>query len=55
MPLLCPHGFDTCTTTLDARERLRKKNTDGLSSAICSIPFLADGMDVQMHRLDTSL
>ncbi|KAF9449192.1 glycoside hydrolase family 92 protein, partial [Macrolepiota fuliginosa MF-IS2] len=28
MPLLCPDGFDTCTTTLDARERLRKLNTD---------------------------
>ena len=31
MPLLCPGGFDTCTTTLAARERLRKNNTDGLS------------------------
>ena len=30
MPLLCPDGFDTCTTTLDARQRLRKPNTDGL-------------------------
>lgn len=29
MPLLCPDGFDTCTTTLEARERLRKRNTDG--------------------------
>lgn len=29
MPLLCPGGFDTCTTTLDARERLRKPYTDG--------------------------
>lgn len=29
MPLLCPDGFDTCTTTLAARERLRKNNTDG--------------------------
>ncbi|KAJ6498896.1 glycoside hydrolase family 92 protein [Mycena sanguinolenta] len=28
MPLLCPHGFDTCTTSLAARQRLRKKNTD---------------------------
>lgn len=28
MPLLCPGGFDTCTTTLDARERLRKPYTD---------------------------
>ncbi|KAJ6629531.1 glycoside hydrolase family 92 protein [Mycena sp. CBHHK59/15] len=28
MPLLCPHGFDTCTTSLASRERLRKPNTD---------------------------
>ncbi|KIJ68131.1 glycoside hydrolase family 92 protein [Hydnomerulius pinastri MD-312] len=28
MPLLCPDGFDTCTTTLLARERYRKNNTD---------------------------
>ncbi|KAJ7745436.1 glycoside hydrolase family 92 protein [Mycena maculata] len=28
MPLLCPDGFDTCTTSLAARERLRKLNTD---------------------------
>ncbi|KAK7043271.1 hypothetical protein VNI00_008625 [Paramarasmius palmivorus] len=28
MPLLCPDGFDTCTTRLAARERLRKLNTD---------------------------
>ena len=31
MPLLCPGGFDTCTTTLAARQRLRKPNTDGMS------------------------
>ncbi|KAF8971120.1 glycoside hydrolase family 92 protein [Flammula alnicola] len=30
MPLLCPRGFDTCTTTLAARERLRMNNTDGV-------------------------
>lgn len=29
MPLMCPDGFDTCTTRLDDRERLRKNNTDG--------------------------
>lgn len=29
MPLMCPGGFDTCTTRLDDRERLRKNNTDG--------------------------
>lgn len=28
MPVLCPHGFDTCTTSLAARQRLRKPNTD---------------------------
>ena len=28
MPLLCPDGFNTCTTTLAARERFRKNNTD---------------------------
>ena len=28
MPLLCPNGFNTCTTTLEARERFRKNNTD---------------------------
>ncbi|KAF8199830.1 glycoside hydrolase family 92 protein [Mycena galopus ATCC 62051] len=28
MPLLCPHGFDTCTTSLARRQRLRKFNTD---------------------------
>ncbi|THU96772.1 glycoside hydrolase family 92 protein [Dendrothele bispora CBS 962.96] len=31
MPLLCPGGFDTCTTSLDARERFRKNNTDEAS------------------------
>ena len=31
MPLLCPGGFNTCTTTLAARQRLRKPNTDGLT------------------------
>ncbi|KAH9946931.1 glycoside hydrolase family 92 protein [Amylocystis lapponica] len=28
MPLLCPGGFDSCTTTLESRERYRKNNTD---------------------------
>ncbi|KAF7376507.1 Glycoside hydrolase family 92 protein [Mycena sanguinolenta] len=28
MPLLCPNGFDTCTTSLAARQRKRKRNTD---------------------------
>ena len=29
MPLLCPGGFDTCTTRLTDRERYRKNDTDG--------------------------
>ena len=28
MPLICPSGFDTCTTRLAARERYRKNDTD---------------------------
>ncbi|KAL5507031.1 hypothetical protein ACEPAH_6487 [Sanghuangporus vaninii] len=28
MPLLCPDGFDSCTTRLAARERFRKNDTD---------------------------
>ncbi|KAF8893524.1 glycoside hydrolase family 92 protein [Infundibulicybe gibba] len=31
MPLLCPGGFNTCTTTLAARQRLRKLHTDDAS------------------------
>ncbi|EKM54203.1 glycoside hydrolase family 92 protein [Phanerochaete carnosa HHB-10118-sp] len=31
MPLTCPGGFDTCTTSLEARERFRKNNTDDAS------------------------
>ncbi|KAG6817479.1 hypothetical protein H0H87_008104 [Tephrocybe sp. NHM501043] len=31
MPIVCPHGFNTCTTTLAARQRLRKLNTDDAS------------------------
>lgn len=27
--MICPGGFHTCTTTLAARERFRKNNTDG--------------------------
>lgn len=28
MPMLCPGGFDTCATSLSARETFRKNNTD---------------------------
>ncbi|KAL0956653.1 hypothetical protein HGRIS_002785 [Hohenbuehelia grisea] len=31
MPLLCPRGFNTCTTKLLDRERFRKNNTDDAS------------------------
>jgi len=31
MPLLCPKGFNTCTTRLNDRERLRKISTDDAS------------------------
>lgn len=42
MPLLCPGGFDTCTTSLDARQRFRKNNTDVsiVRVAPASIPSL---------------
>ena len=29
MPVLCPGGFETCTTSLAARQRLREPLTDG--------------------------
>ncbi|KAI5120307.1 hypothetical protein M0805_005811 [Coniferiporia weirii] len=31
MPLICPFGFHTCTTTLQTRASLRKNNTDDAS------------------------
>jgi hypothetical protein len=37
MPLLCPGGFDTCTTTLAARERYRMNDTDGALSCCCMV------------------
>ncbi|KAJ7881413.1 glycoside hydrolase family 92 protein [Mycena leptocephala] len=40
MPLLCPNGFDTCTTRLAARQRLRKLNTD-----VASPGYFAQTMD----------
>ena len=36
MPLLCPKGFNTCTTTLAARQRLRQPGSDGVSSIQCA-------------------
>ncbi|KAJ7594497.1 glycoside hydrolase family 92 protein, partial [Mycena floridula] len=37
MPLLCPHGFDTCTTSLAARQRLRMPKTDEASPGYFSL------------------
>jgi predicted alpha-1,2-mannosidase len=37
MPLLCPGGFNTCTTTLAARQRLRKPNSDDASPGYFSL------------------
>ncbi|KAF8198088.1 glycoside hydrolase family 92 protein [Pholiota molesta] len=37
MPLLCPGGFNTCTTTLAARQRLRKNNTDDATPGYFSL------------------
>ncbi|KAL9711479.1 hypothetical protein Ac2012v2_004550 [Leucoagaricus gongylophorus] len=50
MPLLCPHGFDTCTTTLDTRERLRKKNTDDASPGYFSLTL---NNDIRMEATAT--
>jgi hypothetical protein len=47
MPLLCPGGFNTCTTTLDARERLRKPNTDGTLASYAPKP--RSSAQYQMH------
>lgn len=49
MPLLCPAGFDTCTTSLARRERLRELNTDG----VYHNPLFLDSIDVIM-KLDAS-
>ncbi|KAG2148635.1 glycoside hydrolase family 92 protein [Suillus bovinus] len=37
MPLLCPSGFHTCTTTLEARERYRKNDSDDASPGYFSL------------------
>jgi hypothetical protein len=39
MPLICPGGFETCTTTLAARERYRMNDTDG-TLLLCSMAAL---------------
>lgn len=37
LPLLCPGGFESCTTTLLSRQRLRKRNTDDASPGYFSL------------------
>ncbi|KAF9055676.1 glycoside hydrolase family 92 protein [Panaeolus papilionaceus] len=50
MPLLCPHGFDTCTTTLAARQRLRKNNTDDASPGYFALTL---NNDIKMEATAT--
>ncbi|KAF7782203.1 CAZyme family GH92 [Agaricus bisporus var. burnettii] len=50
MPLLCPDGFDTCTTTLEARERLRKRNTDDATPGYFTLTL---DNDIQMEATAT--
>ncbi|KIP11580.1 glycoside hydrolase family 92 protein [Phlebiopsis gigantea 11061_1 CR5-6] len=50
MPLLCPGGFDTCTTSLDARQRFRKNNTDNASPGYFSLTL---DNDIQMEATST--
>ncbi|TFY63838.1 hypothetical protein EVG20_g6155 [Dentipellis fragilis] len=52
MPLLCPHGFDTCTTKLAARERLRKNNTDDASPGYFALTL---DNDIKMEATSTRL
>ncbi|KAF5355492.1 hypothetical protein D9758_006356 [Tetrapyrgos nigripes] len=49
MPLLCPGGFDRCTTSLLARERFRKNNTDEASPG-----YFAQTMDNEIKMEATS-
>ncbi|TFY80901.1 hypothetical protein EWM64_g3111 [Hericium alpestre] len=50
MPLLCPGGFDTCTTKLAARERLRKNFTDNASPGYFSLTL---DNDIKMEATTT--
>ncbi|THH13167.1 hypothetical protein EW146_g7023 [Bondarzewia mesenterica] len=50
MPLLCPGGFDTCTTRLAARERLRKNNTDDAYPGYFSLTL---DNDIKMEATST--
>ncbi|KAJ7652080.1 glycoside hydrolase family 92 protein [Mycena polygramma] len=49
MPLLCPKGFDTCTTSLNRRQRLRKPNTD-----LASPGYFAQTLDNNIKMEATS-
>ncbi|KAI0310652.1 glycoside hydrolase family 92 protein [Amylostereum chailletii] len=50
MPILCPDGFDTCTTKLVDRERLRKNNTDDASPGYFSLTL---DNDIKMEATST--
>ncbi|KAL5528179.1 hypothetical protein ACEPAF_7315 [Sanghuangporus sanghuang] len=49
MPLLCPDGFQACTTRLADRERFRKNNTDDASPG-----YFAQTMDNEIKMEATS-
>ncbi|THH00763.1 hypothetical protein EW026_g1813 [Hermanssonia centrifuga] len=50
MPLLCPGGFDTCATSLEAREIFRKNNTDDASPGYFSLTL---DNEIQMEATST--
>ncbi|KAF9264108.1 glycoside hydrolase family 92 protein [Marasmius fiardii PR-910] len=50
MPLLCPNGFETCTTRLSDRQRLRKLNTDDASPGYFSQTL---NNDIKMEATST--
>ncbi|KAG1739257.1 glycoside hydrolase family 92 protein [Suillus lakei] len=50
MPLLCPSGFDTCTTTLGARERYRKNDSDDAYPGYFSLTL---DNDIKMEATST--
>ena len=55
MPLLCPGGFDTCTTRLVARERLRKNDTDGMHFAILRASARSSTVIIEILNPTTNL
>ncbi|KAH6906323.1 glycosyl hydrolase [Coprinopsis sp. MPI-PUGE-AT-0042] len=50
MPLLCPGGFETCTTSLAARQRLRKPFTDDAAPGYFSLTL---NNDIKMEATPT--